>query len=234
MKNFLLFLLSAVSLFVSSIAPAAEEEGLHKIFSPYIEGDTLFMKGRVDSHFYDYLTYEAKKVKDVKYISFNSYGGNHNWGLEVARKIQELGKITILKKGNVCASACVYLFAAGAERVMESGTWLGVHGARLTGSYVSSFAGLCFVDMEEGSQFVEGKKGCKEFLATWYEKSLTATSAAFDFMEKSGVLPEMRAYYFSLDDDPLWYQQLNVFKKPDWVVTPEVAFEYNLATQVID
>ena len=86
----------------------------------------------------------------MKYISFNSYGGNHNWGLDVARKIKELGKITILKKGNVCASACVYLFAAGVERIMETDTWLGIHGARLGGNFVSTFAGVCFVDAEDG------------------------------------------------------------------------------------
>lgn len=222
-----------ITFFSFSVHAEPDYETLSKLYAPVIEGDTLIYKGRVDSHFYDYLSLEAKKLENVKYISLNSYGGNHNWALDVAAKIQSLGKTTILKSGNVCASACVYLFAAGKERIMEKGTWLGVHGARLTGSYVSSFAGFCFVDLEDGTmEFTEKKKGCKDFLTTWYDKSFKATNDAFDLMEKSGISPEARTYYFSLPDDPEWYQALNVLKKPDWVVDTATALKYNLATEV--
>lgn len=231
MKSVLVLVLSLISL---NVFADPDYETLSKLYSPVIEGDTLILKGRVDSHFYDYLTLEAKKIEKIKYVSLHSYGGNHNWALDVAAKLQSLNKITIVKKGNVCASACVYLFASGKERIMEKTTWLGVHGARLTGSYASSFAGFCFVELEDSFEFVENKKGCKDFLSSWYEVSLKATNNAFDLMEKSGVSTEARKYYFSLEDDPKWYEHLNVLKKPDWVVDTDTALQFNFATQVTD
>lgn len=226
----LLVLLSLVFAFSAAADPSYES--LSKILSPYIKGDTLFIEGRMDSHVYNYLAYEAKAVEKIKYISVNSYGGNHNWTLEAAKKIQELNKITILKKGNVCASACVYLFAAGKERIMEESTWLGVHGARLSGAYATNFYGLCFVDLEDGSVFMEKKKGCNEFLTSWYDISYKATSLAFDLMESNGISLAARQYYFSLEDDPNWHEHLNILKKPDWVISPEEAIKYNFATQI--
>lgn len=226
-------IISIVFLIISTTATAVADpdyQSLAKYFSPTIKGDTLYITGRIDSHIYDYLTYEAKKVQAVKYISLNSYGGNHNWGLEVSAKIQLLGKTTVLESGNVCASACVYLFASGKERIMSKDTWLGVHGARLGGGYATNFAGYCFVELEDGEQFVENKKGCKDFLASWYGIVSKATNDAFDLMEKAGVSPDARTYYFSKEDDPKWYESINVFKKPDWVISPDEALKYQFAT----
>jgi hypothetical protein len=104
----------------TSAHASADEAGvqrLRRIISPHIEGDTLVIEGEIDSHIYDYLQYEAAKIAPLKIITLNSLGGNNDWALEIARKVKELGKVTLLAEGHYCASACVYIFAAGRERV---------------------------------------------------------------------------------------------------------------------
>lgn len=207
---------------------------LQKLISPHIEGDTLFIEGRIDSHIYDYLMYEAVAVKKVKFIELNSFGGNNDWGLETARKIKELGVTTRLREGKFCASACVYLFAAGISRQAEKQTWLGIHGARLGAGYTSTFQGLCFIDLDdETSQFFPKKKDCQSFLDHWYAITLNATLEAFHFMESSGVSPRLWETYFNMPDDENWPLELNVLRKPDWPITAEEALSYQLVTDLI-
>lgn len=223
-------------LFIFSTLISASEvdyDDLRKIHSPEIKGDTLYIKGKIDSHIYDFISYEYRAMKEVKYVSLNSFGGSAEWGIEVGRRIQELGKSTKLEKGNVCASACTYIFGSGKERIMSKETWLGVHGARLGGSYVSSFQGFCFVDMADGSSiFVEGKEGCREHLDNWYKVAFDMTSRSFDLLERAGVDPAFRDYYFSLEDDHKWYEYMNVLRKPDLIVDPELALKYRFATEL--
>ena len=201
--------------------------------SPHIEGDTLVIEGKIDSHIYDYLQYEAAKIVRVKVIELNSLGGNNEWALEIARKVKELGKTTLLLSGHSCASACAYIFAAGRERVAAEDAWIGVHGARLGVGYLTSFQGLCFVDLDTGSVFEPHKKGCQEFLAHWRELALASTNAAFDAMESNGVSPDLRKVYFQMPDDPDWPAQLNVVRKPDWRLTAAEALKYRLVTAVL-
>lgn len=207
-------------------------EDLNKLYSPRIVGDTLLIKGRIDSHIYDFLSREAKAVEKVTRIELNSLGGNSSWALDVARKIQLLGKTTVLPQGNFCASACVYLFAAGKERIAGKEAWLGIHGARLGAGFVTTFQGVCFVDLEEGPAFEPRKKGCREFLADWYGKAMKATTDAFDFMESNGVSRSLRETYFAMPDDEKWYEQANVIRKPDWFLVAPEAVKYGLVTQI--
>ena len=132
---------------LESFSPAAPNDvadlaRARRLVSPRIEGDALIIEGKIDSHIYDYLQYEAAKIIPVKVIELNSLGGSNEWALEIARKIRELGKTTVLLSGHSCASACAYLFAAGRERVASEDTWIGVHGARLGASYLTTFQGL--------------------------------------------------------------------------------------------
>ncbi len=211
----------------------ADSDRIRQLISPHIEGDTLVIEGRIDSHIYDYIQYEAARMAPVKRIALNSLGGNNDWALEIARKIRELGKTTALPSGHVCASACVYLFAAGRERVAAEDAWIGVHGARLGVGYLTSFQGLCFVDLDTGNAFEPHKKGCQDFLAHWRELALASTNQAFDGMEANGVSPELRKVYFAMPDDPAWPAQLNVVRKPDWRLTAAEAMKYRLVTPVL-
>lgn len=206
---------------------------LGKYYSPRIEGRTLYIKGAISTHIYDFLSMESKAIREnVDVIELNSLGGSTEWGLEIARKIAEYGKKTKLAAGAYCASACVYLFAAGVERSMDPGTWLGIHGARLGAGFFTTFWGQCFVEMDDGDQWTPNKKGCKEVVQRGYEASLTATNASFEFMEKMGVSPSLRADFYAMADDPAWPAAANMLKKPDWILSPQDAAKYGLVGTV--
>lgn len=211
--------------------PEQVAEELQKIYSPWIEGDVLHIKGRIDSHIYDFLSFEAKALEKVRVIELNSLGGSTNWGLEVANKIKSLGKDTRLTSGHYCASACTYLFAAGKERIASTDVWFGVHGARLGAGYMTNFWGLCFIELEDGAVFEPKKKGCQEFLASWYETAMKVTLEAFHFMESNGVSSSLRETYFAMPDDPSWPGYANVIRKPDWVLGTAEARKFNLVTK---
>lgn len=232
MNNLLTFLWIALTLPLGAQAEPTKPEDLNKLYSPRIVGDTLVIKGRIDSHVYDFLSREAKPIEKVKRIELNSLGGNTSWALDVAKKIQLLGKATVLPEGNFCASACVYLFAAGKERIADKASWLGIHGARLGAGFVTTFQGLCFVDLEDGTVFEPRKKGCQDFLKEWYGKAMKATTDAFDFMESNGVSANLRETYFAMPDDEKWYEQANVIRKPDWFLVAPEAVKFNLATEL--
>ena len=213
--------------------PDPELTRIRQIISPHIEGDALIIEGRIDSHIYDYLQYEAAKIVDVKVIELNSLGGNVEWALAVAHKVKDLGKTTLLRSGHYCASACAYIFAAGRERVASEDTWIGIHGARLGAGYLTNFEGLCFVDWDDGSKFEPHKKGCQKFLNHWYDVAMASTYEAFDIMESNGVSPDLRKTYFAMPDDPEWPAQSNAIRKPDWPIAATDALKFNLVTRVL-
>jgi len=121
---------------------------LNKIYSPWIEGDTLYIKGTIDSHIYDYLALQAADVAKVRVIDLNSFGGNSEWAMNIAKKIVSLDKDTRLGSGHVCASACVFLYAAGKRRIAAADTWIGIHGVRLGAGFTTTFEGVCFTELE--------------------------------------------------------------------------------------
>jgi len=228
-----------IVMFLAAPAAAAASDGsaslkrARLILSPRIAGDALIIEGKIDSHIYDYLQYEAASVAAVRVIELDSLGGNVEWALAIARKVKDLGKTTLIRSGSYCASACAYIFAAGRERIAYEDTWIGIHGARLGAGYLTNFQGLCFVDLEKGSEFEPRKKGCQEFLNHWYELTLARTNEAFDIMESNGVSPDLRKTYFAMPDDPQWPAQLNALRKPDWPVSAHDALKYNLVTKVL-
>jgi hypothetical protein len=206
---------------------------LRRIISPHIEGDALIIEGRIDSHIYDYIQYEAARVADVRVVDLDSLGGNAEWALEIARKLKELGKTTLLRSQHYCASACATIFAAGRERMAAEDTWIGIHGVRLGPGYTTNFEGLCFDDLEGRSVFEPRRTGCRQFLNHWYDVTLASTNEAFDLMESNGVSPDLRETYFAMPDDPAWPAQINALRKPDWPISAADAVRYNLVTRVL-
>ena len=148
---------------------------LERVISPHIVGDALIIEGRIDSHIYDYIQYEAARVAAVRVIDLDSLGGNAEWALEIARKLTELGKTTLVRSQHYCASACATIFAAGRERIAAEDIWIGIHGVRLGPGYTTNFEGLCFEDLEGRSVFEPRKTGCREFLGHWYEVTLASS-----------------------------------------------------------
>ena len=78
-------------------------------------------------------------------VAFNSPGGSLAEGIEIGRAIHALGLVSILRKDDVCFSACAIAFLGGADfqdtvqfksalepnRKMQVGATLGFHGYRL-------------------------------------------------------------------------------------------------------
>ncbi len=219
--------------FAGPRSDGADLDHIRRIISPHIEGDRLIIEGRINSHIYDYIQYEAARVAAVRVIDLNSLGGNAEWALMIARKVKELGKTTELRSQHYCASACVAIFAAGRERMAAEDTWIGIHGARLGPGYTTNFEGFCFEDLEGGMAFEPRKRGCREFLNHWYDVTLASTNEAFDLMESNGVSPELRETYFSMPDDPGWPAQMNAIRKPDWPLKAADAVKYNLVTKLL-
>jgi hypothetical protein len=203
--------------------------------SPWIEGDTIHIYGRIDSHIYDFLAYARQNIlqENIRWVSLNSFGGNHAHALEVARLIRELNLNTQLESGHVCASACIYLFGAGQERHMSTDNWLGFHGARLGGHYQGLFQAICFSNNEAEVVYLPDTDVCQTQMQQWYDLALQATLFGLSRLREWGVSDQMEAIYFSKDDDPHWFLANNILKKPDWYIGFQQAIELNLATHGI-
>ena len=50
--------------------------------------------------------------------------------------------------------------------------------------------------------------------------------------ESNGVAPSLPATYFALPDDPRWQLNLNILRKPDWVLSAKDARTFNLVTDL--
>lgn len=211
---------------LSWAAQAADD--LSQIYSPVIVGDRLIIKGHIDSHIYDYFSLEAARLTKIKVIEFNSYGGKFDVALAVAQKIRALHVTTKLSSGSVCASACVAMYAAGDERLADSGTWFGIHGTRLTAGLANSFLNACY----DGDKISLRLKTCETFVAKWKPLIEKSTDEQFSFYESVGVSRALRATYYALPDDPNWYEQMNLLKKPDFVLPAEEAYNLYLVTQL--
>lgn len=227
----------ALALFVTSVRVFAAEPTPDEIrrlmgpISPRIQGDILIVEGRIESHIYDYFSMEAAALKKVKVIELNSFGGNLEWAMEIAKKIQGMKVTTRLSAGHFCASACVFLFAAGAQREAAPDIWFGVHGARLGVGNIIQFRELCYHRDDEGQiHYTPENEGCQPFVSDWYERASQATDGAFSFMEQNGVSRSLRETYMEMPDEPNWVERNNVLRKPDWMMTMPEAIQHRLVT----
>ncbi len=65
----------------------------------------------------------------VSAIRLDSQGGNLLEGMKLAAALQTAKIATVVPNGNVCASACFLIFAAGSEKYASFNAQVGVHGA---------------------------------------------------------------------------------------------------------
>ncbi len=208
------------------------EEYLHQPHIPKIQGRTLLIEGRIDSHIYDYLAFSYQKLSAVDTVEFDSYGGNLEWAGQIAKKLETLKIKTRLSAGRVCASACVFLFGAGVVREADEGAWFGIHGARIDGGRAASFEQKCLKVSGEQLVYESEKTGCPEFEAEALGVLSQMTRKAFEDMEANGVSPKLQNAYFELPDDPDWLIARNILRKPDWVLTAGDALKFSLVTQL--
>ncbi len=220
-------MLRIILLFLLSPSLAAAEPP-RKIVSPIIEDGILIIEGSIDSHIYDYLTFPNPKMDSVHSVRLNSFGGNHNWGMAIAEKIQQRGWTTRLNRGDICASACVYIFGAGQKRIAHSTAWFGIHGARLGAGYMVEFAQQCL----DGETLVDSPE-CQELEKKNYDLNLNATREAFQLIENTGVSEDLWNTYWAFEDTPKWFLNFNFIKKPDWVLTAPEALDFQLVTALV-
>lgn len=200
---------------------------------PIFEDDTLYLEGPIDDQMYDQLAYNQKKLQKIKVVSLNSYGGSTQWGLLIAEKLKSLNVDTVIEEGSVCASACVYLFAAGQERIAHNETWIGVHGARLGNGFKTDFITNCFVFDGQYLVLTEELENCPATQEKWKKIAKKSTDTGFKFLEDQGVSETFKTDYNNLPDDPNWFKDGNILRTKDWKLTPKEAQSYNLVTKII-
>lgn len=207
---------------------------LRKPQMPTVEGETLHIKGVIDSHIYDFLARGIEYLKPVKTVSLNSFGGNSDWAIELGRKINELGFNTVVEEGNYCASACIYLFGSGVHRSAHKSVWFGVHGARLgRGAFLNISSTCSEEELFESVRFIGlGLSECERAINKWYDIAKTTTDGAFALMERHGVHSELRTTYYAMEEEENWFEEGNVLRIKDWVLTSEEALNYALVHEV--
>lgn len=88
----------------------------------YAEG--TITPGTADA-FRDFLA--SDRARTVTEIVLHSPGGSVNDATDIARLINEKALHTRVLPDGYCASSCPLIFAAGAERIADATSWIGVH-----------------------------------------------------------------------------------------------------------
>ena len=90
--------------------------------------DTLTVTGAIEAgdadRFDSYLTAEAPEVMTVR---LNSPGGSVSDALVIGQRLRDEGWATRMDAGDICLSACPYIFAGGVTRTVDAEAQLGVH-----------------------------------------------------------------------------------------------------------
>jgi len=89
------------------------------------QGNTLRVEGGVGRHFASDLQAILDATPSVRRLDITSGGGYAVTGLEAARTVRR-NNLTVRVRG-YCASICVALWAAAAQRQMEPGAVIGLH-----------------------------------------------------------------------------------------------------------
>jgi hypothetical protein len=69
----------------------------------------------------------AEQGQPITQARLNSPGGSVSDALDIGRSLRAAGVMTVLDAGDICLSACPYIFAAGTTRQVDSDAQVGVH-----------------------------------------------------------------------------------------------------------
>ncbi|WP_269791278.1 hypothetical protein [Stenotrophomonas sp. Iso1] len=89
------------------------------------QGSVLRIEGSVGANFATDLRAALEANPSLQRIDITSGGGYAGPGLEAARMIRR--RNLVVRVQSQCASMCVALWAAGAQRQMEPDAWIGLH-----------------------------------------------------------------------------------------------------------
>ncbi|MEQ8781014.1 MAG: DUF6384 family protein [Roseibium album] len=70
--------------------------------------------------------------RDVHYVTFDSLGGNVSTAMKIGRVLRQHNVTTVMTRRTECASACVFAFVGGVERLAQPGS-IGLHQTSLNG-----------------------------------------------------------------------------------------------------
>ena len=187
-------------------------------------GRTLYIEGDVIGSLVDQLVMQDDPI-DMVYL--NSYGGVAEAGRDLARIISERGMTTIVPAGGRCSSICTLLFQAGVRRLASRDADFMYHGVR-AGS----------VEMKTTYRDVlerEGEEAARRlFFVVWRAKAVEGTDAMFRDLEAYGAGAALRADYFSLPDEPDYFERGNPLRKPDWHMGAAQAARYGVVTELFE
>lgn len=69
----------------------------------------------------------------VRYVTFDSVGGSVSTAMKIGRVLRKHNVTTVMTRRTECASACVFAFVGGVERIAEPGS-IGLHQTSLNGN----------------------------------------------------------------------------------------------------
>jgi ATP-dependent protease ClpP protease subunit len=90
-------------------------------------GDTIKIKGYIKRGMFDKFTTTLMAHPDTKTISISSPGGDAYEAIRIGTIIREMKYATFVPTVNYCASACVFIWAAGVPRELAIGAKLYLH-----------------------------------------------------------------------------------------------------------
>ncbi len=96
-------------------------------------GGTILMEGKIDQgdagRLHALIDNARRSGRPLARVQLNSPGGNLGEGIKMATEIKGQRLATEVPKGATCASACFFVFAAGASKSVAADAKVGVHGA---------------------------------------------------------------------------------------------------------
>jgi len=99
-----------------------------KLINPGEHGEIVLIHGPVESgdsqRFSNFL---AGMEKSPSKLALNSPGGVVSEALKIGRRVREIGGDTIMLPGTACFSACPYILAGGAKRLVSAASAVGMH-----------------------------------------------------------------------------------------------------------
>lgn len=169
-----------------------------------LEGTRLVFDGRVEreegSRYIDYEdSHELRTFlfehPEIELLEIHSGGGQVTAALDMAAVVADYKIDTVVKSR--CASACTFVFLAGANRKLEKGGRLGFHSSSWSREDMKSY----YENQRESRGWID------EFaFASWvYEESIRDFNKELEYMFSKGVAVEFIIRMAYVHSDDMWY-----------------------------
>ena len=132
---------------------------------------------------------------DIKIIQLNSSGGL----VEASQYISDLVidfELDSIVSGE-CSSACVDIFLAGNQRVLQRGSWLGFHKGSWASDNIENYY--------ENNKVDKGWNNAFEFSSWLYEDTQKEILKQMKYMIERGVEPSFIIETLQADSEGMWY-----------------------------